>query len=126
MTTNVKKAIAQVLFQVAASFIEHEVRTALKDKGIDPDEFEKRLREILEAAQKGRIGNPALKSSISVDSALRELGLPANATAAEIRKSFHKLAMENHPDHSKDPATAAKFGRVIEAFNFLKEAGRAK
>ncbi len=48
------------------------------------------------------------------------LGVSKSATPDEIRKSYRKLARENHPDVKKDDATAAEhFKQIQEAYAVL-------
>jgi curved DNA-binding protein len=48
------------------------------------------------------------------------LGVAKSATADEIRKSYRKLARENHPDVKKDdPAAAQRFREIQEAYAVL-------
>jgi DnaJ-class molecular chaperone len=50
----------------------------------------------------------------------QELGVSRNASAAEIRKAFHKLAKKHHPDVTQgDKASEEKFKRVSAAFDLL-------
>jgi DnaJ-class molecular chaperone len=50
----------------------------------------------------------------------QELGVSRNASAAEIRKAFHKLAKKHHPDVNKgDKASEEKFKRMSAAFDLL-------
>jgi hypothetical protein len=55
--------------------------------------------------------------------ALRTLGLPANATSADIRRAFRRLAIELHPDRHQTradaPSKAASFARVTAAYHRL-------
>ena len=56
-----------------------------------------------------------------------ELGVPRTATAAEIRKAFHKLAKANHPDTNPNNKTAEeKFKRVSAAFDILGDVAKRK
>lgn len=56
-----------------------------------------------------------------------ELGVPRTATAAEIRKAFHRLAKANHPDTNPNNKTAEeKFKRVSAAFDILGDAPKRK
>jgi DnaJ-class molecular chaperone len=49
-----------------------------------------------------------------------ELGVSRSASAAEIRKAFHKLAKKHHPDVTQgDKASEEKFKRVSAAFDLL-------
>ncbi len=53
----------------------------------------------------------------------QELGVSRNASAAEIRKAFHKLAKKHHPDVNKgDKASEEKFKRMSAAFDLLGDA----
>jgi molecular chaperone DnaJ len=45
------------------------------------------------------------------------LGIPRSATQAEIKAAFKKLAMEHHPDVSKDPK--AHVGFQVARFELL-------
>jgi curved DNA-binding protein CbpA len=45
-----------------------------------------------------------------------DLGLPKNATAAEIKAAYRKLVIEHHPDKQGDPV---KFRAVAEAYAVL-------
>jgi molecular chaperone DnaJ len=51
------------------------------------------------------------------------LGLDRNASDAEIKKSYRRLAMKYHPDRNKEnPAEAeAKFKQIKEAYEVLSD-----
>ena len=49
------------------------------------------------------------------------LGVPREASSAEIKKSYRKLARKYHPDVSKDAAAEDKFKEVNEAYDVLKD-----
>lgn len=50
------------------------------------------------------------------------LGVTKSATAAEIKKAYHKMAMKYHPDRNKgDKAAEAKFKEVNEAYEVLND-----
>ncbi|MCL4465003.1 MAG: J domain-containing protein [Chloroflexi bacterium] len=52
--------------------------------------------------------------------ALAALGLGRDATPAQIRASYRKLALAGHPDrHPGDEAKAARFREVAAAYAFL-------
>jgi len=50
------------------------------------------------------------------------LGVPHDASGAEIKKSYRKLARQYHPDVSKDHAAEEKFKEINEAYDVLKNA----
>lgn len=50
------------------------------------------------------------------------LGVNKNATKAEIKKAYRKLAMKYHPDHAQDDKDAeAKFKKISEAYAVLSD-----
>jgi molecular chaperone DnaJ len=49
------------------------------------------------------------------------LGVPRNATDAEIKKAFRRLAREVHPDVSEAPDAEARFREVAEAYEVLSK-----
>ncbi len=56
-----------------------------------------------------------------------ELGVAKGASQAEIRKAFHKLAKDLHPDrHPGDKAREERFKRVSAAFDFLSDEDKRK
>lgn len=57
----------------------------------------------------------------------QELGVSRTATAAEIRKAFHKLAKANHPDtNPNNKAAEERFKRVSAAFDILGDVPKRK
>ncbi|MBB5853817.1 molecular chaperone DnaJ [Amycolatopsis umgeniensis] len=57
----------------------------------------------------------------------RELGVSSDATADEIKKSYRKLAKENHPDANAGNAEAEKkFKAVSEAYGVLSDTSKRK
>lgn len=49
------------------------------------------------------------------------LGIDRKATAAQIKKSYQKLARKFHPDVSKDPDAEKKFKEINEAYQVLRD-----
>ncbi len=49
------------------------------------------------------------------------LGVKPNATAAEIKSAYRKLARQFHPDVNQDPAAEERFKEINEAHETLKD-----
>ena len=49
------------------------------------------------------------------------LGVDKNASQAEIKSAFRKLAKKYHPDVSKEPDAEAKFKEAQEAYAVLSD-----
>lgn len=47
------------------------------------------------------------------------LGLSSDASQNDIKKAYHKLAREYHPDKNKDTDAIEKFNQINEAYNAL-------
>src|SRR5215831_6898184 len=55
------------------------------------------------------------------------LGVSKNATAAEIKQSYRKLARKHHQDANKgNQASEARFKEISEAYNILSDEKRRK
>ena len=49
----------------------------------------------------------------------RLLGVSRDASEAEIKKAYRKLAMEHHPDRNRQPGAEEKFKEITEAYQVL-------
>jgi molecular chaperone DnaJ len=49
------------------------------------------------------------------------LGVTREATEAEIKKAYRKLAMEFHPDRNPSPEAEARFKEITEAYEVLRD-----
>lgn len=49
------------------------------------------------------------------------LGVQETATAEEIKRAYHKLALKYHPDKNKDSGTDMKFKALNEAYEILSD-----
>ena len=49
------------------------------------------------------------------------LGISREASEAEIKKAYRKLAMEYHPDRNASPQAEAKFKQITEAYEVLRD-----
>ena len=54
------------------------------------------------------------------------LGVSKNASDAEIKSAFRKLAKKYHPDLNKEPDAAEKFKECQEAYDVLSDANKRK
>ena len=54
------------------------------------------------------------------------LGVDKNASEAEIKSAFRKLAKKYHPDVSKEPDAAEKFKEAQEAYAVLSDANKRR
>lgn len=52
------------------------------------------------------------------------LGVPRDASAADIKKAYRKLAQKHHPDVSKEKGAEEKFKDIAEAYSTLKNADK--
>jgi molecular chaperone DnaJ len=49
------------------------------------------------------------------------LGVPRDASEADIKKAYRKLAMEYHPDRNSSPEAEARFKEITEAYEVLRD-----
>ncbi|GGK30708.1 DnaJ C-terminal domain-containing protein [Salinarimonas ramus] len=54
------------------------------------------------------------------------LGVSRQASEADVKKAFRKLAKQYHPDQNKDPKAGAKFSEVNTAYEILGDADKRK
>ena len=53
------------------------------------------------------------------------LGVSKDASAADIKKAYRKLALQYHPDQNPDdPGAEAKFKEAAEAYDVLSDDGK--
>jgi len=50
------------------------------------------------------------------------LGVERNASEADIKKAYRRLAMKHHPDRNPDKSAEAKFKEAKEAYEILSDA----
>jgi len=54
------------------------------------------------------------------------LGVPANATLAQIKRAYREKASWFHPDRNPDPRAAAQFREAQTAYELLADHGRRR
>lgn len=54
------------------------------------------------------------------------LGVARDATTAELKRAYRKLARRYHPDVSEEPEAEARFKEINEAYEALKDPGRRR
>ena len=58
--------------------------------------------------------------SASTAEAYGILGLTSDATLADVKKAYRKLARQHHPDRNNaDPVAIDRFRRITEAYEYL-------
>jgi curved DNA-binding protein len=62
-----------------------------------------------------------IRGNIMSKSLYETLGVSENATEAEIKKSYRKLARQFHPDINKDPDAEDKFKEINAAYEVLSD-----
>jgi DnaJ-class molecular chaperone len=55
------------------------------------------------------------------DNYYKILGVSRSATVKEIKKAYHKMSLEYHPDRNKSPNARDKFATIAEAYEVLKD-----
>ncbi len=74
-------------------------------------------------AEKAKPARPILRAERKC---LRQLNLEDGATKADIKTRFKELVKRLHPDHNKGDRTSEdKLREVIQAYNYLRQAGLA-
>ena len=66
-----------------------------------------------------RMGFDEAKSILSDDDPYSILEILANATLAEIKKAYRRMAMKWHPDKNPGVNTTEKMQKIIAAYTFL-------
>src|SRR5487761_2164529 len=49
------------------------------------------------------------------------LAITKNASLADIKKAYRKLAKANHPDQNKDPKAKERFNEATQAYDLLSD-----
>jgi hypothetical protein len=71
-------------------------------------------------------GSPARPLRRAERKCLRQLNLEDGATKADIKARFKELVKRLHPDHNRgDRSSEDKLREVIQAYNYLRQAGLA-
>jgi DnaJ-domain-containing protein 1 len=79
------------------------------------------------AGQPGTDGRPPLTAAVDVEDLYAMLGVERNAPESAIKKAYHRMALEYHPDRNQSPDAARKFAEISKAYSVLRdEAMRSK
>ncbi len=54
------------------------------------------------------------------------LGVGPRASADEIRRAYHQLAKQHHPDHTRDTESVGMFEALVEAYKVLRDPEQRK
>lgn len=68
--------------------------------------------------------NHGAASQLDVDHSYKELGLSADASDAEIKAAWRRLAARWHPDRNQSPAALRKIQRINRALEEIRQARR--
>ena len=67
-----------------------------------------------------------MRLSPEVRASLELLGVSLESRPQDLKRAYHKLALEYHPDRNPDPNAADEFRRVTEAFELLSDPNRVR
>lgn len=65
-----------------------------------------------------------MRISPTVRASLELLGVSMEASATDLKKAYHRLALEYHPDRNPGDGAAAEFRKVSEAYDLLSDPAR--
>ncbi|CAH9141763.1 unnamed protein product [Cuscuta epithymum] len=64
---------------------------------------------------------PSISIYCDEDDCYDLLGISQNANSSEIKKAYYKLSLKFHPDKNPDPESRAKFVKIANAYEILKD-----
>jgi hypothetical protein len=105
---NIRPGVAAALVQLARF---GHISTAQAMGASDPEP----------AAKPAPEADPAVTASIDVEDLYAVIGVPFNATDEDIRRAYHVLAKELHPDHNSSGDAALRFADVSKAYKVLRD-----
>lgn len=74
------------------------------------------------SAKSSPAGDAPVTASIEVEDLYAVIGVPFNATDEDIRRAYHVLAKELHPDLNSSADAAVRFADVSKAYKILRDA----
>ncbi|MFN0010040.1 MAG: DnaJ domain-containing protein [Phycisphaerales bacterium] len=66
---------------------------------------------------------PAAAARVEIEDLYAVLGVRSGSSGEEVRRAYHRLAHELHPDHNRDDGAAERFALVSKAYSVLRDAG---
>jgi hypothetical protein len=116
-----KQTREQVYSKLPADVLAKYLRDEEERKRRERNETAKRLEDAWwEKKQREQFSREQPSKNQELMAASLTLGIPINSSMHDIKKAYHRLAMQTHPDkHPNDPNANAKFQAIESAYQKL-------